>query len=226
MDPYSGRAAVVNEVMFRPATMAMLHELIPALVKKRVRGYRGVSGDDLEAVCWLAAVEQAGTVDTLAAEGSAAAVEALLTRAVTAAQSAEEREQRARRAAAHGYHPQDEQFYSLPLLRALLPAWLDGGVSEHPPQSREDSAGARPPASSGGYGEWPVMMLDIDAGMKAIKPYHRERLVKYFRFPQGSSGWTHAEISSAMGLQPETLRKQIYRALKALQDELGGGGPH
>jgi hypothetical protein len=174
---------------------------------------------------WLAACEQAAKVEALSAEGPVAALEVLLTRAATAAQAAEEREYRARKALRAGYAPRDEQFYSVGALRRLLPAYLDGGVSAAPPQGRDGSAGARPTGAEQ-YGDWLCTMTDLDTALSAVSGYHRGILTRYFEFPQGKSGWSHQEISSALGIPPETLRKRVYRALKAVQRELGGDSPY
>lgn len=205
--------------------MSLLHELIPRIARRRLKFYQGVTRDDLEAEMWLAAVEDATTINTLAATAAEAAVEVRLTRVAARVQAGEEREHRARRGYAAGYLPHDEQFYSVGALRRLLPAYLDGGVSEAPPQAREDSVSARPTGSIA-YGDWLIMMVDLDTAMGRVKPYHRNILGRYFAYPQGSSGWTHEQIAGALGIEPEALRKRVYRALRAVQGELGGQSPY
>lgn len=173
---------------------------------------------------WLAAVELAVEINALVVEGAEAKIEGCLSRAARAEQAREEIEQRARKAYAAGYSPHDEQFYSVGLLRRLLPAYLDGGVSEAPPKRRDNQ-----PRVSGGeqsYGDWLCMMLDVDQAMGELRPYHRRILEAYFAYPQGSSGWTHEEIASAVGIGPEVLRKRVWRALRALQGLLGGASPY
>lgn len=174
---------------------------------------------------WLAAVEDAAMVNTLAAEGAEAKVEIRLSRVAARAQAAEEREYRARRAYAAGFEAHDEAFYGIGTLRRLLPAYLDAGVSEQPPQGRTDPS-VQTRGGSGTYGDWLCTMIDLDTAMNEVKVYHRNILERYFEFPQGSSGWTHEEIASSLGIDPETLRKRVYRALRALQAQLGGQSPH
>jgi hypothetical protein len=173
---------------------------------------------------WLAAVEDHEEINTLAAEAAEATVETRLSRVAAREQAREERDYRARKAYAAGYQPHDEAFYTVGSLRRLLPAYLDDGVTEHAPQGREVT-GAKP-SSSGTYGDWLCTMLDLDAAMAAVRPYHRRILERYFAYPQGSSGWTHEEIASALGIPADTLRKRVYRALRALQGELGGKSPY
>jgi hypothetical protein len=214
-----------TQQMFLPATMLLLHDLIPRIASKRRKYYKGVSRDDLEGCMWVAAVEAAGRVEALSAAGAVAPLEALLTRAATAAQAAEEREYRAKKALRAGYAPRDEQFYSIGALRRLMPAYLDGGVSEQPPQGRDGSSAARPTGAES-YGDWLCTMMDLDTAMRAISAFHRRTLEDYFQYPQGSGGWSHLEISSALGLPPETVKKRVYRALRALQRALGGESPY
>jgi DNA-directed RNA polymerase specialized sigma24 family protein len=211
--------------LLTPAAKAILADLIPDVAKRRHKFVPVPPLEDLEADLWLAACEDSGRVNALAGEDARAGIELLLSRAARRVQLAEEREYRARRAYALGYAPADEQFYSLGALRALLPAYLDGGVSEHPPKKRDGSGPVRP-GGGAEYGDWQVMMMDVQSGLAALPPWQRRLLTDYFTYPQGSGGWTHLEISSAMREEPEALRVRVYRALKALQDRLGGASPY
>jgi DNA-directed RNA polymerase specialized sigma24 family protein len=201
--------------------MSLLADAIPQVAARRLKFLPVPSREDLEAELWLAACEQAQVVNELASDGQGAAVEMLLAKAGRRVQQAEEREYRARRAYALGFEPTDEAFYSLGLLRVLVPAYLDGGVSEQPPRKRDESGPVRP-GGSGEYGDWEVMMLDMQAGLARLPAWQRSLLERYFSYPQGSGGWTHLEIASAMGVESEALRHRVTRALGALQSVLGG----
>lgn len=206
--------------------MSLLADSIPAVAARRRNFFPNPSQEDLEGELWVAACEQAQVINDLAAEEARAAVELLLARAGRRVQQAEEREYRARRAYALGFEPADEAFYSLGLLRVLIPAYLDGGVSEQPPRKRDESGPVRP-GGSGEYGTWEVMMLDVEAGLAALPEWQRNLLVKYFSYPQGSGGWKHSEIAAAMGVgdDPDALRHRVSRALSALRSRLGGAMP-
>lgn len=204
--------------------MALLTEQIPKVAKARHKVYPRPGREDLEAALWLAAVEDADAYNEVATRGGDA-IFLRLKWAARQVQLDEEREQRARRAYAAGYSPADEYFYSLGQLRRLLPAFLDGGVTEHPPAGRAESA----PIQRGqpvSYGDWPVMMMDIRAGLGAVKPHQRQILQRYFALPTDGPGrWTHEEIAGRLGEPPEALRGKVYRALRALQAVLGGPSP-
>lgn len=206
---------------FTPEAMSVLYGLIPEVAKQRHRWYPEPSVEDLEAELWVAAVEQADWVEEHA--DNAEVLKAWFRKVARRAQKAEERTYRAERAYACGFHPADEAFYSLPVLRSLLPAYLDQGVTEHPPQGRTEAL--RGHSDGAEYGTWLVMMLDIQQGLEAMPAGQARLLENYFSFPQGSGGWTHVEIAGAMGVEPDALYSRVYRALGALQRELGGPSP-
>lgn len=205
--------------------MALLSDVIPKVAGGRCKFFPLPRLDDLKSELWLAAFEDAVTVNRLVEDGEVGAVETLLQRAGRRVQLGEERRYRAERAYALGYTPAEECFYSVGLLRVLIPAYLDGGVSEQPPRRRDESGPVRP-GGGAEYGDWQVMMLDIQTGLSALPGWQRTLLERYFAYPQGSGGWTHLEIASAMREKPDALRQRVYRALKALQDRLGGPSPY
>lgn len=209
---------------FSPEAMAILHEEIPRLASRKLRRHAGVPKEDLEQEMWLGALERSERVEELAAAGNQAAIRGIVGQAADGLLRAEERQTRAARAAAEGYAPGDEMFYSKGQLRILIAAWLDNGVQEHAPKGREAAGGARPGGAD--YGEWLAMMLDIQEGMRSIQKHHARLLARYYAYPQGRGGWTHEEIASALGIEPVVLRRREYAALKALQGYLGGASPY
>lgn len=202
--------------------MSVLSDLIPEVAKQRHRWFPEPSVEDLEAELWLAAVEQADWVEEHT--GNQELLRGWLRKVARRAQKAEERTYRAERAYASGYHPTDEAFYSLRVLRNLLPAYLDQGITEHPPKGRVEAIRGHSDGSE--YGNWLVMMMDIEQGLKSMPEGQARLLRNYFSYPQGSGGWTHIEISGAMGQNPEALYSRVNRALGALQRELGGANPN
>jgi hypothetical protein len=121
-----------------------------------------------------------------------------------------------------GYSTDDEAFYSTGLLAQLIPLYLDGGVAAEPPKGREVSREVSSTEESGNY---LALMLDVDRAMGAISEHHRKILQRYYAYPQGSGGWTHEEISGAMGITPDACRQRVHRARRAMQRYLGGENP-
>lgn len=205
-----------------PAAMTILSDIIPLVVRQRWQFYPSPSMEDLEAELWLACVEESDWVENNT--DNSEALKSWLRQVARRIQKSEERTYRAERAYASGYQPIDECFYSLTALRHLIPAYLDGGISEHPPKGRVEQ-GPIGHTDGSEYGNWLVMMADIDQALKEIPEGQSRLLQRYFAYPQGRSGWTHLEISAAMGQEPEALTGRVRRALRAVQRVLGGPDP-
>lgn len=180
--------------------------------------------DDVKQTMWLAAVEREQLLVKHLDEGNVHAVRTVLMTAAQRMIRDEVRDQRTRKAVEAGYETYDEEFYSVGSLRRLLPMYLDGGVCETPPASREltwrVSGGG-----DGGYGEYLTVMTDIDQAFNRLSEAKRKILSRYFAYPQGSGGWTHNEIAGAMGMAPGELSSRVHRGLRVLQQELGGRNP-
>ena len=187
-----------------------------------------VSRDDLTQEMWLAAADREETLAKHLADGNETAIRTVLMSAGQRMIRAEVREQRTRKAAAAGYETYDEAFYPIGSLRRLLPMYLDaldddGLIPERPPVGREQAG--KVSGDSASYGDYLATMMDIHRAFVAISPAKQKILERYFSYPQGSGGWTHTEIASAMGMPPNELSPRIHHALSALQRELGGQNP-
>jgi len=216
-----------------PQLEAVLKELIPRVVKDVRRAAKTpadslVTAEDLEQDLWVAALEETDQLGRHAEAGNTAAVRTVLASAARRVLRKEEREQRERKALLAGYETHDEEFYSVGALKRLLPMWLDatangGELPDSPPKGREQPG--KVSGGSGTYGEYTATMVDVDRAFGSISPAKQKILERYFSYPQGSGGWTHTEISSAMGMKPHELSSRVYHALSALQRELGGQNP-
>jgi hypothetical protein len=177
--------------------------------------------EDVQQEMWVAAVDRETRLTEHLANGNTHAIAVILKRAGKNLATQEKREIRAKKAKLAGYEPMDEQFYSVGSLRRLLPMYLDGGVTETPPAGRELS-GHVSGGGSGGYGDYLIVMADVDVAFNSLPAGKRKILARYFSYPQGSGGWTHTEIASAMGMPPGQLSGRVHYALRALQSRLGG----
>lgn len=208
---------------------ALLQELIPGVVKQVTRGLSTpagslISAEDLTQDMWVAALEHLDLITSHAEEGNSEAIKLILKRQAKRHIAAEQREQRTRKAALEGYETYDEEFYSVGALRRLLPMFLDGGVTERPPTGREQSWKVSG-GGSGGYGDYTVVMSDIDVAFGKLSQGKQKILSRYFTFPQGSGGFTHTEIAGRMGMEPGELSSRVHHALRSLQRNLGGQSP-
>jgi hypothetical protein len=181
----------------------------------------------MEQEMWLRAVETADQLRELHEAGNERRVWDRMKGAARRIGREDERYRRAQRAGALGYSTDDEQFYSLGLLKALLPLYVDHGVTDTPPRGRSQDSG-RAPSDGSETGGYLVAMIDIDVAMGRLTPYHRDLLRRYYGLPQGDSGdelFKRQQMASSMGLTYDALRQRVNRALGALQDELGGASP-
>ena len=199
-----------------------LSEVIPQEAGSVHKSYGLVPAEDYEQEMWIKALERRDSFEELIGEADYGKARKRLKEAAWRLVRDDERYRRAQKAVSEGYRAVDEQFYTSGVLRMLLPFYLDGGVTSRPPQGREQ------PKVSGGGGssDYLAMMLDIDMAMGKVKPYHAAILRRYFNPPARPSGYrNHNEIAGALGLEPRALEGRIYRALKALQRQLGGHSP-
>ena len=95
------------------------------------------------------------------------------TKAVAAVHRELEAHERAVKAMSAGYAPEDEAFYSVKMLKVLLPHYLDNGISAAPARGRELVPPASDPAESG---NWIAMMIDVDHAFWRISKERRKML--------------------------------------------------
>jgi hypothetical protein len=131
---------------------------------------------------------------------------------------------RAEKAAAEGYDPDDEAYYSIGALKILLEAWFVHGPVEAPPRTAESSVSR--PKGSGQYGDYLVSLIDVGAAVRRLPAKHK-RFLWYGYSPQ-YAGRTDDETASELrsggwqGMNTTMLAQRIRRALEALQNQLGG----
>lgn len=187
-----------------------------------------VSREDLTQEMWLAAASREETLAKHLVDGNETAIRTVLMSAGQRMIREEVREQRTKKALTAGYETYDEAFYPIGSLRRLIPMYLDalgddGLIPESPPAGRERAG--KVSGGSGTYGDYMATMVDIDRAFRSLTAAKQKILERYFAYPQGSGGWTHTEIASAMGMAPNELSPRVHHALSALQRELGGQNP-
>jgi hypothetical protein len=198
-----------------------LVQAIPQEAGSVHKSYKLVPAEDIGQEMWAAVLMRRDTFERLADQGAWGVIRRRLKEGGWKLVKEDDRYRRAVKAASAGYSKHDEQFYTIGILKKLIPMWLDNGVTERPPQGREQGK-----VSGGGSGsDFMAMMLDIDEAMAKVRGYHRSILKRYYSYPQGSGGWTHLQIAGALGIGPDALRQRVYRALRAVQRQLGGRNP-
>ncbi len=200
-----------------------LAQAIPQEAGSVHKSYKLVPAEDIEQEMWVKVLARRESFEALAGAGDFGKARQRLKEAGFKLVKEDDRYRRAVKAASAGYRPSDEQFYTVGVLKVLIPMWLDNGVTERPPKGRE----LKPEVSGGGGGsDYFAMMLDLDYAMGRIKGYHRSILVRYFNPPARPDGYkNHAQVAGALGIEPGTLNGRVYRALRAVQRQLGGRNP-
>jgi hypothetical protein len=142
-------------------------------------------------------------------------------------------------AAQLGYKPEDEAFYSIRQLGELVEHYYSQGITERPPVGRGESVtrSVSDPAAGGG---WLVSLLDVDRGLREMPQKYRARLK--FRF-KDLGQYSNKEIVAMVGnlaVAPgkrkriekhlgdteKSISTRVQRALRRLQEVLGGASPY
>lgn len=213
----------------------LLADMIPRLAAKAHKWYPGVPAEDFEQECWLRALSKPDKLKRYQSEGSEAYIWQELKRAAVRLGKEDERYRRAQKAASEGYATHDEAFYSTRLLAALLPSLIEseGNVPEavaHAVARQRYAAGVfiSQPFDSEAAEDYMTMLMDISQALDRIKPGERRMLWTYYGVTQEDTDegrWERHKLASSMGITYEALRQRASRALRSLQDQLGGEDP-
>jgi len=209
-----------------PLVSEFLSEMIPRVAARVHRDYPLVPAEDLEQEMWLYAFLHGAKLRDLLANSQEGVIWSELRRSAKRIVREDQRYRRAAKAAAEGYSPDDEQFYTIPVLRFLLPYYVDEGVSGSPPQGRDQSRTGH--ADGAESGDWMAMMIDVGCALEEIKPSERNLIKKYFGVRQDDTEggrWDRQALASSMGMTLEALDVAVHRAVAALRDQLGGANP-
>lgn len=142
-------------------------------------------------------------------------------------------------AAALGYKPEDEAFYSLATLRILVEHYYQEGVTERPSEARGERTGTRGDPATGG--NWLASLLDVQRALDSIPRRYKFTLKLRFQDLAQYSNKEIAEMSQNLAIargKRERIQKalggsteaSVYgrttTALKKLQARLGGQSPY
>jgi len=210
--------------MLTPVLTEHLASVIPAIAGKLHRTYRKLDAEDIAQEIWAGALDKADRLETLLTSGDLGILSSELRRIGWRACKEDDRIRRAEKAATEGYSTDDEQFYTVGLLRLLLPAYLDAGVAAQPPKGRSTARSGLLSES----GDYLAMMVDISRAMAQIGSHERKLITDYYSAPQGDdpdSRWSRNQLANSMGMTLNALEVRVSRAVRSLQRELGGDSP-
>lgn len=117
-----------------------------------------------------------------------------------------------------GYRPEDNYYYDLPSIRAILTLIWDEEAWIYPPPPEEQArVKNRAPAEGNGY----VATLADVSRVAALLPLGDQAILRQHYY----EGRTSAEIAKALGLTAGAVDGRIGRLVRKLQRHLGGERP-
>jgi hypothetical protein len=211
-----------------------LAQVIPYQARRAYLDYPRIPADDFGQAIWTHALEKREKLKRLEGEGKRWSINRELRRAAVRLLQEDDRQVRAAKAAQGGYNIEDEEFYSTGLLAKVLPALIAADMDVADAMQRAstgtDAAGIHIRSSDphGGAENYQAMLIDIAAAWKRLTEGQRRLLRAYYGADQEDTAdgrWERQQLASSMGLTESGLRSRSFRALEALQAELGGDSP-
>lgn len=183
-----------------------------SIVARRFRGY--TTTPDLVQEAWVWALEHPKKLAEIVAEEEEANRTRRLRNQLVSHLG---KVARAIKAQACGYEPDDEFFYTLPALRDLLPGcyghvdWTSFAVND---------LEIRPAGDPAEGGNRVAELSDVNVALGRLSKEDQRLL--FLRYGVGDS---EADIAGGLSIEQGAAHMRLERALKRLQDELGGPPP-
>lgn len=211
-----------------------LAEAIPKAARNRHRRFPHVPYEDFEQELVLRVLAKQAKFALWHEEGKIGTIWLELLNAGTALGYQDDRNRRAAKAAAAGYSPDDEEFYSTGMLRHLLPVLIEAEFDPANAVERAtqgtDAAGVRIHGSSpeNAAETYMVVLIDVVTAFRKLSPYQRNLLMSYYALDQSdteSGRWERESKASSMGMTFKAYQRKVDRAVDELADKLGGKNP-
>lgn len=179
------------------------------------RRYPMTDRDDIEQECMLWAVQRPGKVREYLAEDEDHG------RLARSMRNAAVRFCEAEKAARRGYDPDDLYYYSTRELGALLGVVFDKESWASPPNGDGEKIRGGDPAVGG---NWLATLVDVDMAFSRLD-YEDQEVLKLRYLAGGEDKTVLRELAESYDVSVSTVDRRIKRALRHLQDELGGPRP-
>lgn len=147
----------------------------------------------------------------------------------------DDRDRRARKAAAAGYSTLDEVFYTPKmvgfLLAELIQSEWDLPFAMDRATKGLDLTGIRVQSSDSGHDgfmDYLVLLTDITAAYGKLKTFQQDYLVQWYGLGDDEDEdhkWDRESLAGSMGITYDAFRFRKDRAIRALIHELGGESP-
>lgn len=192
-----------------PEEIEEVQPLVSGVGITLARMYQMLERADLEQECWVWAITHPKKFREYLAEAEWGKMRRAMTNSARRWAEGE-------RAAASGYSPDDVYWYSITELGVLLGAALDPYGAQVGRQDDEPARGGDPAVA----GNWTALLTDVRIAYDALSTEDRTLLAIRHR-----DGLLDREIAQSYGVTTSTVDRWLKRALRRLQDQLGGPRP-
>lgn len=195
------------------------HAAVSSASRQLASRYRGhVSFEDVQQECYLWLWQNHHRADAWREKYEEKHAERTLTKAL---RNAGERYCRAEKAEHEGYVPEDEFFYSIPMVRDLLmlsfdPDWMAPGA----PQL--DAVRSGTPSNEGG--NLMAMVADVGRALQTLSEHDRELLTRVYN--QTDPDQEIAVLALEWDVTTKAADMRVRRILGRLRAALGGPNPN
>lgn len=118
-----------------------------------------------------------------------------------------------------GYKPEDEAFYSIPILKLLVEHYFTAGVTER--GASDGDVGRQTRSDPATSGTWLVSLLDVERALGQIPRRYRHRLKLRYSDHAGKTVQELADITQNLA-NPKGMRDRIEKALGTTEDQIHG----
>lgn len=215
----------------------LLADLIPRAAKAAHRRFPLVEQDDFEQEMWLAAHADAAAFNQVHVEEAnrEGVLWEKLRRVASAYGFDDDRDRRARKAKAAGYHTADEDFYTRKIvataIEVLIEAEWEPSTAVEQSTQATDNAGIRP---NGGTVDnatetYLAVLVDVARAFKTLKGEHQNALTDWYSFgddtEESETRWARQRKASSMGITYDAFKHRKMYALDQIIKHLGGSSP-
>lgn len=187
------------------------------IVKSRYRGY--AEYEDLVQECYLWLFDNAGKVTEWREKYSEKHAERVLVKAL---RNHCEKYARKEKAAYEGYQPEDEFFYSIPMVVDMLTLYFDPERFTVPSKALDEHTSGGRPASEGG--NLMAMVADVGRAYEAL-PGH-DKLLLYYVYGAGTPSTNISYLAEDWECSYSAANMRVRRVAGRLRAALGGPNPY
>lgn len=204
-----------STIEFTPADLAAIASACK-IVQAKYRGY--VDFEDLQSECYVWLLANYKRVEEWREEYSEKHAERTVLKGL---RNAAERYARREKAAFEGYKPDDEFFYSIPMVADMLKLYFDPERFAVPAQVLGQTSSGKP-ASEGG--NLMAMVADVGRAYEALPAHDRQLL--FWVYGSGVQAENIQALANEWEVTFSAANMRVRRIVGRVRAQLGGGSPY